>query len=184
MSKDEIRKEYLKKRSLLSEEQVDETSIILTQRFFREIDLRLLKTVHTFLPIVDRNELNTWFLIRSLWQDFPEVEVVVPVTDFKNKSMRHARIKPDTVLVTNKYGIPEPERPEFLENIEEISLVVTPLLVVDRALQRIGYGGGFYDRFFEACPSIFKVGMGFFEPIEEVPEIHEHDIPLDKYLYS
>jgi 5-formyltetrahydrofolate cyclo-ligase len=57
---------------------------------------------------------------------------------------------------------------------------VTPLLVADHQGHRLGYGGGFYDRYL-SNPDIkaLKAGLSFFEPIDEIPKSEPHDIPLD-----
>jgi 5-formyltetrahydrofolate cyclo-ligase len=60
----------------------------------------------------------------------------------------------------------------------ELQLCITPLLAVDKKGARLGYGGGYYDRFFEKHKSIKKIGYAFdFQVLENVPSE-----PFDKRL--
>ena len=64
----------------------------------------------------------------------------------------------------------------------EIDVCVTPLLAVDRSGFRLGYGGGYYDRFFAAHPQIIKAGIGFNLQITDKTFAEEHDVPLDCFV--
>ena len=99
--------------------------------------------------------------------------------------MEHVEITTDTKITLNRWGIPEPsaEYPAVsAEEIKQIDYVLTPLLVCDQNGYRVGYGGGFYDAFFQEYPHLQKVGVGFFEPISHIIDTYEGDIPLDQYI--
>jgi 5-formyltetrahydrofolate cyclo-ligase len=90
-------------------------------------------------------------------------------------------------LVSNRFGIPEPDvAPTSLLAPADLSLVLVPLLAFDDAGNRLGTGGGFYDRSFAfrrgavAPPRLVGVGYGF----QRVPALaHEAwDVPLDHAL--
>jgi 5-formyltetrahydrofolate cyclo-ligase len=62
--------------------------------------------------------------------------------------------------------------------------VITPLLYCDRTGNRVGYGKGFYDGFFESLSqSSKKIGVNYFSPDETIDDIWEYDIALD-YLVT
>ncbi|MBU3714597.1 MAG: 5-formyltetrahydrofolate cyclo-ligase, partial [Ferruginibacter sp.] len=46
---------------------------------------------------------------------------------------------------------------------------------------RVGYGKGYYDRFIKkyCIENVLKIGFSFFEPIDEIADIHEHDVCMD-----
>ncbi len=136
--------------------------------------------VHCFLPILRRNEVDTWPVIRWLWQQ-PSVDVVVPVTDFAGGGMVHVALRADTPLFTNSYGIPEPDPGQGAQfRPEDMDMVLVPLLVADQQGHRVGYGGGFYDRFLAQCrPDCLKTGLSFFDPVELIKDTFAGDIPLD-----
>lgn len=136
--------------------------------------------VHCFLPIARQNEVDTWPVIRWLWQQ-PGAEVIVPVTDFTGGGLAHVRLYPDTPLITNPYGIQEPDLTQHtLVSPDALDVVLVPLLVADQQGQRVGYGGGFYDRFLAQCrPDCLKTGLSFFDPVEQIADTFVGDVPLD-----
>ena len=75
--------------------------------------------------------------------------------------------------------------PEFLNfSAGDFDYVLTPLLYCDRSGNRVGYGKGFYDGFFETVNSkTLKIGLNFFGPNEIIDDIWKNDIPLD-YLIT
>ena len=81
-------------------------------------------------------------------------------------------------LKINKYGIPEPEN----KNIVYPDVLLIPLLAFDKNLNRLGYGGGYYDRLIKKLSKkkrIIKIGLAFsFQKIDKVP-INVYDQKLD-----
>ena len=63
---------------------------------------------------------------------------------------------------------------------EVLDVIFVPLLGFDIAGNRLGYGGGYYDRFLAECrPDAKKIGLSFFGNITEITNIEETDIPID-----
>ncbi|MDC0518444.1 5-formyltetrahydrofolate cyclo-ligase, partial [Candidatus Pelagibacter sp.] len=81
-------------------------------------------------------------------------------------------------LEINKYGIPEP----ISDKIKYPDILLVPIVAYDKALNRIGYGGGFYDRYLEKINKIKKVitvGLAYsFQKVKKIP-INKYDIKLD-----
>ena len=81
-------------------------------------------------------------------------------------------------LKINKYGIPEPISKKKVYP----DLIFVPLVAYDKNLNRLGYGGGFYDRYIEKIKKIKKVtkiGLSFsFQKLKKIP-INKHDKKLD-----
>ena len=81
-------------------------------------------------------------------------------------------------LKINKYGIPEPET----KNIVYPDVLLIPLVAFDKNLNRLGYGGGYYDRLIEKLSkkkNIIKIGLAFsIQKIDKVP-INANDQKLD-----
>ena len=68
---------------------------------------------------------------------------------------------------------------EKRRSIAEIELAFIPGVVFDRRGYRIGYGGGYYDRFLEEAQDLVSVGLGYeFQVVWEVPR-SKHDLPVD-----
>ena len=98
-----------------------------------------------------------------------------------SRRMIHYLWDEGTLLIHNRWGISEPD-PILSQPVEagEIDAVLVPLLGYDTAGHRVGYGGGYYDRFLAECrPDVIKIGLSFFEPIAAISDVNEWDVRLD-----
>ena len=176
LKKDNIRKEYAKKRQELSAAQFVEESLILIQNTIELIKKNHPECIHCFLPIQSKDEINTTLIIQYCWEN--NIKVVVPVSNFDDGTLKTAEFETHTKTKLTKHNIPEPIDPVWTNN-DAIDLVITPLLAFDLKGYRVGYGKGFYDRFFASLPKdTKKVGISLFEPCEAIEDVNEHDIPL------
>jgi len=178
MNKQQLRTRFLNKRNTLSKEDVKEKSKLIFNHFFDDIEMVECLCVHCFLPIIKNNEIDTTILINELQKR--NIQVVVPVSNFNTHEMEAALYSPQTPL-TIKKGIPEPTDPQHIDpNL--IDLMILPLAIFDNKGFRIGYGGGFYDRFLAKLESKPKlIGVSFFEAIDDIYP-NEFDVPLDYCL--
>ena len=175
MTKQELRDQHLLKRKALTLEEVENKSNSIFDCFVNEVNLSGVKCIHCFLPIIKNNEVNTNSLLKQFQQ--LGINVVVPVSNFDTRQMQVALYNSDTSVVLRK-GIPEPENPQFI-NPNLIDLVILPLAIFDKNGFRIGYGGGFYDRFLEKLDTKPQlVGVSFFDAIDDICP-NEFDVPLD-----
>lgn len=78
-----------------------------------------------------------------------------------------------------RHGVPEPTADGPAIDPAELDLVVVPGVAFDRAGNRLGRGGGFYDRFLPRCPGAFLLGVGFAEQMVETMPAEAHDRPVD-----
>ena len=85
-------------------------------------------------------------------------------------------------LRINRLGIPEPVK-SFNKIVPD--LIFVPLVGFDNNLNRLGYGGGFYDRYFEKnsnLKKIVKIGLAFsFQKIKKLP-VNKFDKKLDRII--
>ena len=78
------------------------------------------------------------------------------------------------------YGIMEPDtRLEEYDLDDSSTVVITPGLIFDENCNRIGYGAGYYDRFFSLHPDVIKLGVGYDLQIIENLDVEAYDVPLD-----
>ncbi|MDK2887822.1 MAG: 5-formyltetrahydrofolate cyclo-ligase [Thermoanaerobacter sp.] len=145
MNKSELRKDVLKARGSLSPEEIAEKSGRILRRV---LSLEEFQRARTLMAYVDfRNEVQTGALIMESMARGKRV--AVPLTDVASK-----RLVPSLLLdfpgdlAPGTWGILEP-RPECLRPLEpeELDLVIVPGVAFDLQGNRLGYGGGFYDRF-------------------------------------
>ncbi len=96
----------------------------------------------------------------------------------KNSKMNFFHWFTGDPLVINKYGIPEP----ISDKIRYPDILLVPLVAFDKNFNRIGYGGGFYDRYIKRVrkiKKIFTIGLAYsFQEVKKIP-ISSHDMKLD-----
>ena len=106
----------------------------------------------------------TGFIIEAAWRDSKEVAVPKVV----GQDMVFYKLTDFAQLEKGYFGIPEPARGEIVQ--WEDAMMVMPGVAFDKENHRIGYGGGFYDRFLEKHPQIRRVAVAFeFQMLPEVP---------------
>jgi 5-formyltetrahydrofolate cyclo-ligase len=179
MTKSELRKTYLAKRKSLSNTERDEESRKIAAGFFNNFNLQNVHFLHIFLAIEKNAEIETSFIFKRLWNDYPQITTVVPRVDLQLMQLEHLRFTPDTKLVLNRWDIFEPANSEPIE-IEKIDVCLVPLLCFDTRGFRVGYGKGFYDKFLsQSRTDCLKIGLSYFAPIAQISDVREYDVKLD-----
>lgn len=178
MTKNELRIIYKDKRHKLSLQKIDKFNDLILIHF-QKLSLPPVYCVHTYLPSLKLVEVDTSNLVRYLKFSNPDIKIAVPKIDHHSKSLYHYELLENIQLVPNAFGIDEPESGKRVE-AEEIDVVLVPLLAFDKKGYRVGYGKGFYDKFLADCrPDVISVGLSFFDPVEEIADINEFDLPLN-----
>ncbi len=179
MKKDELRKIYLAKRKALSKNEYHNLSRCLCDLFFSSVDLSFIKVIHTYLPIESKQEPDTWLIIDRIRREFPHVRFSIP--KIKDEKMENIFFEDLHQLEKNNWEILEPKQ-GVRTPIEEIDLVIVPLLAFDKLGHRVGYGKGFYDRLLSTCkPSCKKIGISFFEDVV-IEDLNPFDVTLDQCI--
>ena len=127
------------------------------------------------------NSLNKYLIEKN-------INICLPKINSQSKEINFFKFSTGTKLIKNKYNILEPE---VTNEIIFPKLVLVPLLAFNESGFRLGYGGGFYDKYFSSQEEkdIIKVGLGFsFQKANQIP-IESHDQKLDwilteSYLYK
>lgn len=179
MKKSELRKKYVEKRKSLSEKEIFELSHAIFENFTSHFKPLSNHKIHLFIPIEKFKEINTQIFIDFFLSR--KIEIFVPkIVDTKLISVQ---IFEDSKFETNNWGISEPISNED-SGILDFDFVITPLLYCDFKGNRVGYGKGFYDSFFETVSTkTKKIGVNYFNPDENIDDVWENDIPLD-YLVT
>ncbi|MFA6276536.1 MAG: 5-formyltetrahydrofolate cyclo-ligase [Pedobacter sp.] len=178
MLKSILRKQALQKRKNLTEEEIASLNKRLLAQF-KKLDLSTIKTLHIFLPIIHQKEPDTFLLIEWLQKNHPEIQIIVPKSEFDSSLMSHHHYIDKEDLINNHYHIPEPQQAKPFNGIPD--MVIVPLLAFDKNGYRVGYGKGFYDRFLQNI-STQKIGLSFFDAVTEINDVHLNDIRLDKCI--
>lgn len=181
MKKAELRTLYQHKRRELSIEQVRQFSLAIADNLIRLLSDQSFEVLHTFLPIATGNEVDTWRVLESLEEKKKGVTIVLPRIVEGTKELEHFVYNPRIPLLANRWAILEPDPEKSIQVFpQQLDVVLLPLLSFDSLGFRVGYGGGFYDRFLAQCsPNTLKIGLSFFETGPDIDDIDAYDIEMD-----
>ena len=163
--KKEIRAKFLKMRQALSKEEVREKSL----RIMRRIEeTETFKNADNLLAYIDfRGEVATGTLIEKAW----ELGKKVYVPRVAGKEMEFYQI--------HSFEDLEKECPVYEAGEGQTTLAILPGSVFDEKKNRVGYGGGFYDCYFEKRKDICRIAAAYEMQIVEEIETEEFDLPAD-----
>ena len=181
-----LRRAALARRQALTAAQVAARSQQLSAQLFRHFPVAEWRGLHVFLPRARRNEPDTGPIIRRIRAEFPAVQVAVPVVQADGISLKNYALSPSTVLTENRWGIPEPAgTPETEMLPAAFDAVLVPLLAVDAAGHRVGYGAGFSDRFLAQCrPGTQFIGLNVLDEVPRggIADLRSTDVALTASL--
>jgi 5-formyltetrahydrofolate cyclo-ligase len=106
--------------------------------------------------------------------------VAIPVVRQGSRVLRHAEIQGLDLLEPDGWGIPGPlpDHADWIEDLGALDLVVVPGIAFDRQGRRLGFGGGYYDRFLSLTQAP-KIGLSYdCTLLDEVP-VEPHDARVD-----
>lgn len=179
MKKSQLRPLFLAKRKQIDLTTLQARSQAISQTLLQQFNFSTINSVHVFLSIQKQHEINTRFFIDQMQQTYPHLMLIVSKTDWNSGVMRSYRLTPETILVENRWGVPEPLEAKEFPN-DNIDMVILPLLCFDKQGFRVGYGKGCYDRFLATCRSdCLKVGLSLFDPIAAISDLDEKDVKMD-----
>lgn len=175
MLKSEARQIVLTKRKQLSESdclKLDDLLLIQLQK----MDWSSTHVLGSFYPMEHQAEPNSMLLVKYLQYLIPGLQVAYPIVNATDFSMDFF-VETDTLQV-NQWGIHEP-LPFNKILPEQLDTLLVPLIGFDMSGQRIGFGKGFYDRYFARCSNkIKRIGISYFEPLPKIIDTHQFDVPL------
>ena len=170
MDKKELRKKYTKVRAEVEDKDLKDK---LIRKNLRELDL-YKKAKSVFVIISYRSEVDTKGIIEDILADGKKL--LVPLV--KGSEMIAVEVKGIDDLEPNKMGILEPKDGE---EVTDVDLTLTPGLAFDKAGYRLGYGGGYYDKFFAKVDTI-RMGIGYYDQFVENLVHEDYDKPLQYLL--
>ena len=181
--KQNIRKFLIDRRNELSSEYEEKNNSHIHIKTLLE-DIGKCK-IGSYFPF--KNEISTKPIHKLLFS--LGFKLSLPFIDDKDQNLTFRSWKANDDLEKNKYGILQPKK----DTIEDHPvIIIVPLVGFSMAGYRLGYGGGYYDRFIDAknkTSKIITVGFGYtFQEVKDLP-IESHDQKLnwiltEKYLYK
>lgn len=145
----------------MSEREVTGLSTLISESFLALPELCKAESVCTYVS--KGNEVDTRYIIESLWR----LGKRVYVPKVYGKDMHFHRISSFDELVCGSYGIMEPEGDAYEDALGGI--IIVPGVAFDKKLNRIGFGGGYYDRYLAGHDGFFKVALAYdFQVVDEI----------------
>lgn len=179
-SKSQYRQRLLAQRRALTSDQMQQAARRVVTRVWRLPVLARSRRLALYLPV--SGELDCTPVISAAWRRGREV--FLPV--MAGTELRFAPFAPDSQLLGNRFGIPEPAcSADEWRSAREMDVIFAPLVGFDTNGYRLGMGGGYYDRTlaFLALRANFRrphfIGLAYaFQQISAVPH-QKHDVQLE-----
>lgn len=179
--RNQLRQLIRQRRQALSPALQHQAAIDLVQQFTN--DPQLTQMQHIALYLSNDGELDTRPLIQALWQQGKSIYLPI-LHPHKPGFLVFQQYRFDTPMTQNKFGIAEPVLDATkLTALPEIEMIGLPLVAFDSFGNRMGMGGGFYDRTLASAifcqPAPLLVGLAHqCQQVEQVP-VESWDIPLN-----
>lgn len=187
MTRQELRRKLQQIRRSLPQDYAEKAGQAVAERIAQRLkglssEQKTVAVYHSFA-----GELPTQRVIERLWEN--GFQTVLPVLHpFAKGHLLFLRYAPDTPMTTNKYGIEEPElRVDNVVPLSKIDILLLPLVGFDTKGNRLGMGGGYYDRTLAQwhnghTPHLFPIGLSYDEQrVDELP-VEAWDIPLPEII--
>ncbi|MFI3310011.1 5-formyltetrahydrofolate cyclo-ligase [Ewingella allii] len=178
----QIRTEVRQRRKNLTSEQQSLFAQQAAERVATHPRIQAASTISVFLSF--DGELDTAPMIQRLWQEGKHLCLPV-LHPFTPGNLLFLRYDPDTTLVRNKLKILEPSLDATqIVPLSQLDIILTPLVAFDSHGQRLGMGGGFYDRTLENWQDGGPYPIGLAHDCQQVESLPvEHwDVPLPEVI--
>ncbi len=177
MDKAEIRSMIRSRKRAMTQQQIDSASRALGAKLRQCDQYRQAETIYGYLPY--NQEVRTTPMLEQALRDGKRVAVPKVVGD----EMRFILMEDLSQVAPGYAGIPEPEADEPVAH-DPRALVLMPGLAFDRQGHRIGYGGGFYDRFLAEEPNHPTVALCYDFQMLDCLQTEGFDIPVDLVIWA
>ena len=175
--KKEIRKSIIEKRNKIKNKDKTSMDKKIIESFKKEDSYKKARGI--FIYIGFGSEINTKVIIEDALKKGKEVYV----PKVKGKEMLLIKIDSLENLVTSSYGILEPIGDNNNFDVDKLDLLVMPGVAFDNSGNRIGYGGGYYDRFLEKNKTnAEKIALAYEFQILNLINNEKHDVKVDKII--
>lgn len=177
MDKSALRKAIREQKRAMTPEQIEKASAQLAEKFFATDAYRSAQTLYGYLPY--NQEVRTLPILEQALHDGKKVAVPKVYGD----EMRFIYLTDLSRVEKGYASIPEPIDDGPVAD-DPTALVLMPGLAFDPEGHRMGYGGGFYDKFLAAQPGHPTVALCYeFQMLPQLP-CESHDIPVDLVLWA
>ena len=182
--RNQLRQQIRKTRANLTALQQQQAEDSITQQALELIEER--NAQHIALYISFDGEISTDKLIKILWAQGKQVYLPV-LHPFNPNHLLFLRYLPDIPMLKNKFGIWEPKlNVQNVLPLDELDILFTPLVAFDKQGNRLGMGGGFYDRTLQHWQKSSFIPVGLAHQCQQVEQLPTEawDMPLHQILVA
>lgn len=182
--RNQLRQQIRKTRANLTALQQQQAEDSITQQALALIEER--NAQHIALYISFDGEISTEKLIKILWMQGKQVYLPV-LHPFNPNHLLFLRYLPETPMLKNKFGILEPKlNVQNVLPLKELDILFTPLVAFDKQGNRLGMGGGFYDRTLQNWRNSSFIPVGLAHQCQQVEQLPTEvwDVPLHQILVA
>ena len=177
MNKQELRRTIRERKRAMTEEEIVERSNALAEKFYNTPAYQAASTIYGYLPY--NQEVRTVPMLQRALDEGKRVAV----PKVYGEEMRFIYLEDLTQVSKGYAGIPEPIADAPVAE-DQRALVLMPGLAFDPQGHRIGYGGGFYDRFLAQEPHHPTLALCYEFQMQAHLDTEEFDIPVDTVLWA
>lgn len=177
MNKQELRRTIRERKRAMTEEEIVERSNALAEKFYNTPAYQAASTIYGYLPY--NQEVRTVPMLQRALDEGKRVAV----PKVYGEEMRFIYLEDLTQVSKGYAGIPEPIADAPVAEDKQ-ALVLMPGLAFDPQGHRIGYGGGFYDRFLAQEPHHPTLALCYEFQMQAHLDTEEFDIPVDTVLWA
>lgn len=182
--RNQLRQQIRKTRANLTALQQQQAEDSITQQALALIEAQ--NAQHIALYVSFDGEISTEKLIKTLWAQ--DKHVYLPVLHpFNPNHLLFLRYLPDTPMLKNKFGIWELKlNVQNVLPLDELDILFTPLVAFDKQGNRLGMGGGFYDRTLQNWQNSSFIPVGLAHQCQQVEQLPTEawDVPLHRILVA
>jgi 5-formyltetrahydrofolate cyclo-ligase len=162
-TKDQLRTALKAMRLAMSEQERGDKSATIAEKLRTVVDWSQVSTLHFFEPIAELGEVDVTPLVTELKAQYPQLHIY---TSRKKDGDWHVySIAAEAPIPTISFDV-----------------ILVPMLGFDATLNRIGFGGGYYDKLLAGQPQAQKIGLCFSNgTVDELP-VEPHDVALDQIV--
>ena len=177
MDKKALRAEIRAKKRAMTAQEIEEKSAALAKAFYETAEYKNAKTIYGYLPY--NQEVRTTQMLAHALADGKQVAV----TKVYGDEMKFILLSDLSQVAKGYAGIPEPIADGPVA-ADPTALVLMPGLAFDPEGHRLGYGGGFYDKFLAAEPDHPTLALCYdFQMLPHL-DTESYDIPVDRVLWA
>jgi 5-formyltetrahydrofolate cyclo-ligase len=173
LEKKQIRSYIVGIKHTLDDDTLLSNSKAVTDKILNLPQYKAAEKVFIFCSI--NREIDTKFII----QDALANNKIIALPKVDNNEMIFHKVKGFDELNDGFFGVREPSIFSPIVKYTENSIVIVPGVAFDNNLNRLGYGGGYYDRFFHKNPKAFKVAIAHDFQILDSIKVDDHDVKVD-----